>query len=548
MTQANPKIAGNEADSEPHLETRADWLRSPARKIWRDAYWLLPNFIPHPYKEISQNRETRDRANNEESRIPEDESLRLEAIWGVEVFSPTETEQLFESLRRLGWSAGAQPSGEAVRWIKQQRSYGFTGAWYNVGMVTRRSAPQRFPAQTNFAAIPEGVDYLIVQIFQTTPSLTSIVVGFVLTEASSKAYEAELSKDRKTIIERAYPRGTIAFIDPSALKERAIEKIRSRNCAMVRRWFKANLPGYFSNQPEHRFPTAELITTSKHDILPHKEDRRTGVDLWKRLFVNVSHLDIWTHVENQSFRFSMNESRSTDDLFRLVVGLRTSGVPEEHLKYFGARDRYTYIHYSHEKLAGLLNNVAGLAFLREVSKDLRISRANLKVSSLSSRKSLRVLESIQKFFERSVGTPAVAAELRDRSERPFQYLHQCARFLAPKWSDEHEDRGIAATLFDTTHHMATHILDEERTTREQFDQLSGIVSVRESVRAQRKMEYLTIAAIIVAVGSLILALPAIKDWPKSLQTPINWVDQTIERAITLTRSESSIDSTAHDAQ
>ena len=201
-----------------------------------------------------------------------------------------------------------------------------------------------------------------------------------------------------------------------------------------------------------------------------------------------------------------------------MVALCTSDVPEESLKYMGGRERGSYVAYCHERLDGILSNYAGVAFLKEVSKDLKISRADLKISRLRHRSGVHVLERIQSFFDRSLGTPAVATELRDRSKHPRLYQHECSRFIFPKWTKDEEQREIAKVLCEQTHFLATRVIAEEHSTREHFEQLSSILSVRESIKAQRRMEWLTVVALVVATGSLIVALNPTKDWPSQIRS------------------------------
>ena len=66
--------------------------------------------------------------------------------------------------------------------------------------------------------------------------------------------------------------------------------------------------------------------------------------------------------------------------------------------------------------------------------------------------------------------------------------------------------------------MAVEVISEERSIREHFEQLSTVLSVRESVRAQKRIEWLTVVALIVAAASFFVALPPIKDWPDGPKT------------------------------
>ncbi|WP_422625420.1 hypothetical protein [Rhodoferax sp.] len=89
------------------------------------------------------------------------------------------------------------------------------------------------------------------------------------------------------------------------------------------------------------------------------------------------------------------------------------------------------------------------------------------------RSGVHVLERIQSFFDRSLGTPAVATELRDRSKRPSLYQHECSRFMSPKWTKDEEQREFAKVLCEQTHFLATRVIAEENSTREHFEQLAS---------------------------------------------------------------------------
>jgi hypothetical protein len=80
-----------------------------------------------------------------------------------------------------------------------------------------------------------------------------------------------------------------------------------------------------------------------------------------------------------------------------------------------------------------LINFASVLFLRELSRDLKDSREALTMRKSRGRNGLRVLDRIQSFFDRSLGTPAAASELKSRADNLGLYKHECARFVAPSW-------------------------------------------------------------------------------------------------------------------
>lgn len=487
---------------------------------WR-AHWLLPNTVPSPHEDSDRAyQESRDNEENGASRVPEDEELRLPVIWGTELFGPAEAEGLYEHLARLKWSSGSGFSkrGDAVEWIRHQRSYGTGGGWYNISLVVREQDRQRWLMPHNFASLPDEVDYLQACFFQLTPSLTCALVGFVLKADAAVRYEQELNKDRKSIKQRIAHGWGVSILDPNHLKARAIVMARSELRSIVGNWFKANLPGYFCGRSIDRLPTAELLTTKKHRILNSESEKSVNIWRgWQRLISNASAFDVWTSASCKGLQMTMFGSRAHDnEANHTVVSLCAADVSDESVKLYGGRNQVSYARYCQEHLDGILSNYAAFAFLKETSKDIRSSRSALRVSKLGGRKCVRVLDQIQSFFDRSLGAPAVAAELRSRSERSDQYQHECSKFLAPASYGKVEQQEISNMLQGRTNWLATQVLTEEHTAREHFEQLASILSVRESVRAQRRMEWLTLAALFVATGSLAVAIPSIKNWVATL--------------------------------
>jgi len=494
---------------------RRNWASRLMRQLkWR-AHWLLPNTVPPPFGNEKGYYEQRDRESNETSRVSEDEELRLRVVWGIELFGPAEVEGLCGQLRRLNWAAGfGRPGDEAVDWVRHQRAYGGAGAWYNVGIVADSGDRKRFFMVNNFAPMPKGVDYLHVRIYQVTPSLTCVLIGFVFRESVERIYEAELQQDRKTIRERSEKRWSISIVEPKDLKRRSLEKARCKARAIAYKWFAMNLPGFFCSLPSERMPTAELVTMRNNHLFSETNDQRMSAHRdWRNLLSNTSGYDLWTSSDCAGLRFTLNDNGWREEASHLVVAMCTSEIPENTLKHWGGHERHAYVAYSHEKMGGILSNYAALQFLREASKDLKISRATLAIGSAGRRKAVRALEQIQAFFDRTLGIPAMVTELLDRSKQAHYYRHECERFLSRGWGRSDAPREFGIVLCEKTRFLAAEVISEERSMREHFEQLSTVLSVRESVRAQKRMEWLTVVALIVAAASFFVALPPIKDWP-----------------------------------
>jgi hypothetical protein len=494
-----------------------------ADKARRRAHWLFPNTIKAYDKDETAYRENRERESNEESRLPVDEALNLLVMWGMELFGPAEIERLYKSLARLNWSAGygREKSEDALSWVRHQRAYGGSGASYNVGIVSNRSNPQRGFMCNNFAALPAEVDYLLVQILQLTPSLTCILIGYVFKEEASRCYEVELSRDRKTLNERSGSRWIVSSLEPGHLKKRAIEQVRLRMQTLARQWFHVNLPGFFRGQPGRHLPTAELVTTRAQALLWNGNHASHTHRLdWRHLVANASPFNIWTSAQCPALGFTEVGDRFFEDAHHLVVALHTTVVPEDSLGYSGGRTNESYARHSHDAMGEILSHYAGLAFLKEVSKELKMSRAKLKNRRFFNHSSASVLERIQSFFDRSLGTPVVATELQDRSKSAALYQGECSRFMSPKWLADAEQQDFAKMLCEQTHFLAARVIAEEIATREHFTQLASILSVRESIKTQCWMWWLAVFAFVVTASSLIVAIYPKIDWPAKL---LSWL-------------------------
>lgn len=516
LNESDTRIQESKTPETPPM--RRDRLSLFMREvIWR-AHWLLPNLVPLPDRRETSHFEKRDRKLNEMSRVPEDEELRLRVVWGMELFGPAEVEGLCDRLRQLNWSAGSgRAPGEVVDWVRQQRAYGGAGAWYNVGLVTERKDSKRFFMVNNYAAMPKGIDYLLVRIYQLTSSLTGVLIGFVFKEGVEQVYQSELNEDRITIRKRNKRRWSVSIIDPKQLKMRSIENSRSKARAIAQKWFSNNLPGIFCSLSSERMPTAELVTTRNNNLFP---ERGTHYD-WRNLISNMWSYDVWTCSECVGLRFAINGIGWREETPHLIVAMCTSEVSEETIKDWGMHERGAYVEYCHEQMGGILINYAAVEFLRETSKDLKISRAALAIGSAGRRKAVHTLEKIQAFFDRSLGTPAIVTELLDRSKNVHYYTHECERFFSIGLRETDPRREFGIVLRGQTQFLAEKVISEERSMREHFEQLSTVISVRESVRAQKRMEWLTFFALVVAAASLFATLFPIKDWPETTKDLLN---------------------------
>lgn len=487
---------------------------SPQRKWLRNLRWqahcLLPNLIPDPYGTDREYESEHDRKENERIRVPLELELRVNMIWGVELYGPAEVEGLYSGLEKLGWKGVAawNEKDSVLRWVRGRRSFG-AGAWLNVGCVLGKERRGNALLAHNFATLPPGVESLMVRVYQITSSLTAMLVGFQLDESLTQRYETALNRDRTTYRRRSSrSRRSIQFIGPENQKRQAIEAARRDLRSMVGNWFGQHIPGFFSglNRSE-MFPTMELLTSLSGSIF-HEPDHspRNGFPGWRWVLANVSPHEAWTCKDSPGLQLSMDRFREEEEGLHILAALDVAAYPEEKMKHYGGKSLNAFLHVCHETLHGFLIHASTFEYLKEQSRDINVTRENLKKARSGRDSVKRSLHEISQFFDRTLGSPAIARELARKSKDAAWYNYDCPPFTAPGWRNGDKPRELTEEIRGSINYLANRLIEEEVSIREHFEQVSAILSVRESIKVQRRMEWLTVLALFVAFASLMVAL------------------------------------------
>lgn len=495
----------------PHSTPSPQDRRAARNKVARFQRWLhfrFPNIAAFQAPDTKAHVLEKDSMQNAASRVPDEEDLRQLAIWGVELFGPAEIETLYRSFRQLKWDnerlfgACARP----VAWITQQRMYGSEGS-LNLGIIDRHGK-RRFLLDTLHAPLPDSVDYARGYVYQVTPSLTAVLLCFVLTDAASHAYRLALAPDRATKNIRRQGTGGYRVLDVAYQKRFAVENVRAESRQMIARWFATYLPGLFSSRPgQGTLPTAELIATSKEALPTNRETGYLKED-WACLMTDYGHRDVWTHQDVPGLSLFW-EDRDDRSRYHCLVNLRVDLVDEHALGTNGDRSADTYTALVGDHIDGVLINLAVNAILREMIRTLRLTRDTLR-SPRGRTELQRTLSHIRGFFDQTNGLPTIAAELLTRAGTDRSYRWQCGNLVANLLHPEDKPREIAETLRSWAQFLSTSAVAQDKETRDHLEQLASILSTQENVRTQRRMEAVTFVATILAAASLIVALMSIE--------------------------------------
>lgn len=197
---------------------------------------------------------------------PEGEKFTVHAVWAIEFYTPAHAEDLITRLHRLGfadarWST-TQSLSESIR--SHRSSLG--ESWSDLGVVARSG---RGPDHVQ-AHLPHGVNAAFVSLHTLTPSLSALLVLFVLEDEEAERFD---SVARRTDFKPRPARrsGGWEVETPSNLKRGEMRDTRRRTRELATGWLADHLPGTFASRRE-MMPSAEMVTTEL--ALPHDPSSR----------------------------------------------------------------------------------------------------------------------------------------------------------------------------------------------------------------------------------------------------------------------------------
>lgn len=463
------------------------------RKLQRRLHFRFPNL----FRDTPENRtflKDHDAKENSLSKIPLDEELRQAAIWGVELYGPKEISTLYENIEKLGW-AGSRfgiPDSDILEWVRRARRYGHTGS-RNLGVVHRPK--EKGAGRDYFSPMPNACKYLLVSVNQISPSLTAIHVYFVLNEASSKLYETILNTDRKTLYRRF--KGRKGYSIPGVLNQKRefIEKARLERAHIASSWFAQHLPGLFCGGPlVNELPTGELITMNNHVSLKDPKERKDEEPKWPDLLGIDRWFDGWLHPKHEGFGLILDEQRNNKK-YHSIVTLTTGRLPDDHYLFSNGRDWGAYNAIVYQELGGIAIRLAASDYLKEIGRRIRDAREGVGEASKNRVALIKTLDRLEAFYRDSIGDPAIAEELSGLKEHHFE--RDCTKFVS-KTLSRSETVELPSALHNMTNRIADSVHTDGRSARQLFQEFASTLSTRESIRAQRRMEILTIVAIVIA--------------------------------------------------
>jgi hypothetical protein len=275
---------------------------------------------------------------NDETRLPSGEEVHLGGLAMMEAFTPSTVSSLYDVLEH--W-----PARRAVQrrdWIEQlERSRGGAhGGWQSLGVVRPRGA-FIIGEGVHDPDLPDGVDAVWLHLSYVTPALAMIVATFTLSESAGELsdllrqdYQTEHDDVRIRVYGRLGKlRANIPWARPArhgvSYSIRHPEDLKRRAClALIRghedgcgRWFARKFPGRLSADPEDR-PVIRLVFTREQ--VPYAQRlpwlRPIGLDFA---------LPIWRSVRPAGWWLAENRWPYEDRRYALTLAARRSDAARE---------------------------------------------------------------------------------------------------------------------------------------------------------------------------------------------------------------------------
>lgn len=494
-------IEQGDTEDVPAIERKTvpKWKQRARKMVW-PFHARYPNLIANPYGEDKTYYRKHDAEANAKSALDEDVSLRLGCIMVSEIFGPNEIEALYGGLEKIGWDRERTPvrDDSNISWLKEQRLYGSEGHM-PLGWIHRPKEAKKYVGIRYTAEFPKQFSCLLVTISQLTPSTTCLSVGFVLTDEAALEYANAINEPAKTTYVPKRRSRAYSIMGVEHVKEERVRSVRQKYRNIGIDWMSKNFPGFFSAHCENsQFPTAEFLSLERFTPFDKDAPRDRGWGHWSR-FVNIEHdFRSWACSSVPSLKFSFDAAWRDKIPNHMTVALRWDTLSDEDLKTHSGDSLANRTYFANQRLYGIIARYALASYLREWLRSFKETRQSLSERS-KARRSTSEVEKISAFFRRSIGVPSIAREVLVLSKDDASFLWNATGFTQKSQRDEEKPYEIKEGLKSLLGRLSQQLLEEDQNTREFLNQLSSAIGTKESIAAQRRMEWVAILALLVAV-------------------------------------------------
>lgn len=454
----------------------------------------------------------RDPRDNEETSPPDDEEIAFCSLWLAECFPLSALDDRDRSIERLSHrpqNASFANFAETLDSLRQRRTLPHNVSWSNLGVF---APAERGIFSATSMPVPQGVDHIRASLYTMQPSFSVVVAQFVLNDQPSQKVMNALQREYSSYLRKESRPGLIEPQNVERQKHDAIRAIRRRVYLGCSAWLGEHFPGAFNGGLlDGDFPRWEVWTTKAG--LPFDESNRQpymfaiglGRARWAWESKKLPGLRL-TEADDDASRLNRQMSHG------LVLAGRLDDVfPDEKLETHGGNRPWMYANLLDDALPGAIAVwTLSHALSGYQSKLLLLRHSLTKVGATGTRESLRRLEAAEaEFTELSWNVVPLVSDLDPTGDT----VKRIARFLDDV---DFQQVSRSTSASDDSNHswlkawtemilLTARRLDEMvKEVRELQSGIAQTLSVRANLGLQRRLLWLTIVLLVVAVVTLAL--------------------------------------------
>jgi hypothetical protein len=452
----------------------------------------------------------RDAEENRESSLPPGEGIRIVSFTCVEIYTPSTIDKLIAGLAALGWERPDtfNPSiPNLVDWIRSTRANPFGGAWINLGRITNEDSPPPLGGSLQ-AKLPDGVVAIWGELHSTTPSITCLVMQFVLDEETSRTLEHIFETEFATRTERVH--SGWRYFGPMQQRMDQVRTERQRLRSICHRWISERLPGVFSSGVATAgMPTVETFVcdlAKPFDRQDYKgfNDYRVALDI-------DNDSDAYESPQLAGWRLSAWGARAPDEPFVLRLGARWTDVNDDELSKYGSSIYSALASRLTHPLFAFSTRFALHCLCRGYEEHLSDIRDRIaSVRRHGGDVEDRDVETLyQLVTDTSYDARVVAFEMSEFCSNERRFRHVGADFSpVANWRREYEP-SLVELLRNSTLSRAESIVPSEATARDSISNLASVMTSTINLRVGRAVFRLTWIAVVAGILALVVAIIAL---------------------------------------
>ena len=450
---------------------------------------------------------TNDAAENEKTRLPDNEQIALPALWLAEIYTPTTRAGLVRLRDYVALAKLPHRNQDIERMISSTRLDRMRVVSPLPWVVPSDSGifvPERIVDK-----LPPRIAHVGLTLLSVTPSITVLVFEFVLKEEDGLRLNEVINADRATTIRRTgKTRRSILHVENQ--KRGDVAEFRKSIQKDAENWIRMRVPGFFSESSSGSFPAIELLATQLADPF-EPNDSTSRPDPYRDMLDLENWLGYWRCVDYDYFRLS--QSRFDEFLaprsYRLALAAQMSALADNRLPHTGIGTTNHEILSAAIQAIGawlpaLLSRWALTALLSEVDRYLSLLRdeAMASMGGNSARELIALRDSLLRV---GLDSRIVATEIVEFAAEQDEWEYGVPDF-AFVTHDGRSTESLSSVLRKGQRATGKRVGQVESDLGELLSTSADLTGSVQNLRLQGKVLWLTVVSSIIAIVALGVSL------------------------------------------